>query len=180
MTEFADRLAGPLVSAEDELSREFEARLADSSSLAYRVAYSVLRHRQDAEDVAQEAFAKAYRSFRHLRDRDRFRAWLVRMTWRLALDRRRSDRRRQSREDREVAGSTGLTRHLEEDVIATERSARLWQAIDQLPEKLRVVVVLAAIEGHGVREVAALVRIPEGTVKSRLFEARRKLQELLR
>ena len=180
MTEFADRLAGPLVSAEDELSREFEARLADSSSLAYRVAYSVLRQRQDAEDVAQEAFAKAYRSFRHLRDRDRFRAWLVRMTWRLALDRRRSDRRRQSREARESAGATALTRHLEEDVIATERSARLWQAIDQLPEKLRVVVVLAAIEGHGVREVAALVRVPEGTVKSRLFEARRKLQELLR
>lgn len=180
MTEFADRLAGSLVSAEDALAREFEARLSDSSTLAFRVAFSVLRHRQDAEDVAQEAFAKAYRSFRHLRDRDRFRAWLVRMTWRLALDRRRSDRRRQSREDREVAGSTGLTRHLEEDVIATERSARLWQAIDQLPEKLRVVVVLAAIEGHGVREVAALVRVPEGTVKSRLFEARRKLQELLR
>ena len=180
MTEFADRLAGSLVSAEDALAREFEARLADSSSLAFRVAFSLLRHRQDAEDVAQETFAKAYRSFRHLRDRDRFRAWLVRMTWRLALDRRRSDRRRQSREDREGAGSTGLTRHLEEDVIATERSARLWQAIDQLPEKLRVVVVLAAIEGHGVREVAALVRIPEGTVKSRLFEARRKLQELLR
>jgi RNA polymerase sigma-70 factor (ECF subfamily) len=180
MTEFADRLAGPLVSAEDALAREFEARLADSSSLAFRVAYSVLRHRQDAEDVAQEAFAKAYRSFRQLRDRDRFRAWLVRMTWRLALDRRRSDRRRQCREERESAGATGLTRHLEEDVIATERSVRLWQAIDQLPEKLRVVVVLAAIEGHGVREVAALVRIPAGTVKSRLFEARRKLQELLR
>ena len=179
MTEFADRLAGQLVSAEDALAREFEARLVDSSSLAFRIAYSVLRHRQDAEDVAQEAFAKAYRNFRQLRERDRFRAWLVRMTWRLALDRRRSDRRRQSREERESAGAIGLTRHLEEDVIATERSARLWQAIDQLPEKLRVVVVLAAIEGHGVREVAALVRIPEGTVKSRLFEARRKLQELL-
>ena len=129
------------LTVDQALAREFEARLIESSTLAVRVAYSVLRHRQDAEDVAQEAFAKAYRSFRHLRDRDRFRAWLVRMTWRLALDRRRSDRRRQSREDREVAGSTGLTRHLEEDVIATERSARLWQAIDQLPEKLRVVVV---------------------------------------
>ena len=70
MTEFADRLAGPLVSAEDAVAREFEARLADSSALAFRVAYSVLRHRQDAEDVAQEAFAKAYRSFRQLRDRD--------------------------------------------------------------------------------------------------------------
>ena len=85
-----------------------------------------------------------------------------------------------AREERDQANVAGLTRHLEEEVIATERSARLWQAIDQLPEKLRVVVVLAAIEGHGVRDVAALVGVPEGTVKSRLFDARRKLQELLR
>src|SRR6187397_3022617 len=103
MTEFADRFAGPLVSAEDALALalEFEARLADSSSLAFRVAFSVLRHRQDAEDVAQEAFARAYQRFRRLRDRDRFRAWLVRMTWRLALDRRRGDRRRLAREERQ-------------------------------------------------------------------------------
>jgi RNA polymerase sigma-70 factor, ECF subfamily len=180
MTEVAGRLAGPLVSVDDGLALEFEARLADSSALAFRVAFSVLRHRQDAEDVAQEAFARAYQSFRRLRDRDRFRAWLVRTTWRLALDRRRGDRRRQAREEREAALTSGLTRHLEEEAIATERSRRLWQAIDRLPEKLRVVVVLAAIDGHGVREVAALVGVPAGTVKSRLFDARRRLQELLR
>jgi RNA polymerase sigma-70 factor, ECF subfamily len=180
MTEFADRLAGPLVSADDALALEFESRLADSSALAFRVAFSVLRHRQDAEDVAQEALARAYQSFRRLRDRDRFRAWLVRTTWRLALDRRRGDRRRLAREEREAAVTTGATPHLEEEAIATERSTRLWQAIDRLPEKLRVVLVLAAIEGHGVREVAALVGVPDGTVKSRLFEARRRLQELLR
>jgi RNA polymerase sigma-70 factor (ECF subfamily) len=180
MTEIADRLAGPLVGAEDALARVFEARLADSSALSFRVAYSVLRHRQDAEDVAQEAFVRAYRGFRHLRDRQRFRAWLVRTTWRLSLDRRRSDRRRQAREDREMAGTTGLTRPLEDDVIAGEQSARLWHAIDRLPEKLRVAVVLAAIEGHGVRDVASLLRVPQGTVKSRLFEARRRLQEMLR
>src|SRR5262249_50873937 len=83
---------------DQELEREFEARLTESSTLAFRVAYSVLRQRQDAEDVAQEAFAKAYRSFRQLRNRERFRAWLVRMAWRLALDRRRGDRRRAVRE----------------------------------------------------------------------------------
>src|SRR5712675_1701432 len=93
------RLAGSLVAVDQELEREFEIRLAESSTLAFRVAYGVLRHRQDAEDVAQEAFVKAYRSFRQLRDRERFRAWLVRMTWRLAIDRRRNDRRRLARED---------------------------------------------------------------------------------
>src|SRR5687768_14430514 len=80
MHERADRLAGNFVTVDDEVAREFEARLVESSTLAFRIAFSVLRHREDAEDVAQEAFAKAYRSFRQLRDRDRFRAWLVRMT----------------------------------------------------------------------------------------------------
>ena len=93
MHERADRLAGSFVGVDRQLEQEFEARLVESSTLAFRVAYGVLRHRQDAEDVAQEAFVKAYRSFRQLRDRDRFRAWLVRMTWRLAIDRQRNDRR---------------------------------------------------------------------------------------
>jgi RNA polymerase sigma factor (sigma-70 family) len=87
------------LTVDQELAREFEVRLVESSTLAVRVAYSVLRNREDAEDVAQEAFAKAYRSFRQLRDRERFRAWLVRMTWRMALDRQRSNRRRVARED---------------------------------------------------------------------------------
>src|SRR5512145_1062080 len=99
MNEFAGRLAAPLVKAGADDAREFEARLAESSALAVRVAYSVVRHRQDAEDVAQEAFARAYRRFHALRDRDRFRAWLVRMTWRLALDHRRAATRRAAREE---------------------------------------------------------------------------------
>src|SRR5205814_5167285 len=93
----ADRLNGAL-GVTDDIEHEFEARLTESSTLAFRVAYGVLRHREDAEDVAQEAFVKAHRSFRQLRDRDRFRAWLVRMTWRLAIDRQRNDRRRLARE----------------------------------------------------------------------------------
>src|SRR5438309_11746783 len=98
MNVFADRLAGSLIDVEPGLEHEFEARLVESSTLAFRVAYGVLRHRQDAEDVAQEAFAKAHRSFRQLRDRDRFRAWLVRMTWRMAIDRVRANRRRGAHE----------------------------------------------------------------------------------
>src|SRR5438128_9750093 len=98
MAEYVDRLANGLVDVEPEIEREFEARLVESSTLAFRVAFAVLRHRQDAEDVSQEAFVKAYRNFRKLRDRDGFRAWLVRLTWRLAIDRQRSERRRTIRE----------------------------------------------------------------------------------
>src|SRR5438132_9188401 len=122
--------AGPqtqtLVSVADAgLDREFEARLVESSTLAFRVAYGVLRHRQDAEDVAQEAFAKAYRSFRQLRDRERFRAWLVRMTWRLALDRRRSDLRRTARESEHARIATTPT--AADEVAERERISVLWR-----------------------------------------------------
>jgi RNA polymerase sigma-70 factor (ECF subfamily) len=177
MNDVAYRLAGSLVTRDEALVREFEARLADSSALAFRVAYSVLRHREDAEDVAQDAFTRAYRRFSRLRDREKFRAWLVRMTWRMALDRRRGDRRRLARED--AAAAPDRTTGGEGEAIARDRAARLWRAIDALPDKLRVVIVLASIEGHGVREVAGLLHIPEGTVKSRLFDARKRLLELM-
>ncbi len=159
-----------------ELEREFEARLVESSTLAFRVAFSVLRHRQDSEDVAQEAFAKAFRSFAQLRDRDRFRSWLVRMTWRLALDYQRGSRRRLARES---AMETEPEPTAADEVLRRERAMRLWAAIDRLPEKLRIAIVLANIQGHDVTEVAALLDVPEGTVKSRLFLARQRLKELL-
>jgi len=174
---FADRLAGGIIPVNHaSLEREFESRLVESSTLAFRVAYGVLRHRQDAEDVAQEAFVKAYRSFSQLRDRERFRAWLVRMTWRLAIDRQRGDRRRLVRE---TATHEAATAETSDEVIARERAALLWAAIDDLPDKLRIVIVLAGIEGHDTSEVARLLGVPQGTVKSRLFLARQRLKEQL-
>jgi RNA polymerase sigma-70 factor (ECF subfamily) len=164
-------------SDEDELDREFEARLVESSTLAFRVAFGVLRQRQDAEDVAQEAFAKAHRSFRQLRERDRFRAWLVRMTWRLAINHRRADLRRMARESGIIGQPSAAS--MDEDLASRERAQRLWRAIDALPDKLRIVVVLSGIEEHDVQEVARLLRLPTGTVKSRMFLGRRRLKELL-
>ena len=175
MHERAGELA-PFVSVDQDLEREFETRLVESSTLAFRVAFGVLRQREDAEDVAQEAFAKAYRNFYQLRDRDRFRAWLVRMTWRMALDRQRSNRRRIVREE---TVEPGLSQDVEADLQVRLRAEHLWRAIDGLSEKLRVVIVLAAIQEHDVKEVAALLELPEGTVKSRLFDARQKLKDAL-
>jgi RNA polymerase sigma-70 factor (ECF subfamily) len=190
MHERADRLAGSFVNVDLKLEQEFETRLVESSTLAFRVAYGVLRHRQDAEDVAQEALVKAYRNFRELRDRTRFRAWLVRMTWRLAIDRQRADRRRVARERSpdslggpHGAGQSPVAQGFRppavEQMLSRERADRLWNAIDALPEKLRVVVVLANIEGHDLREVGVLLGLPAGTVKSRLFLARQRLKEQL-
>jgi RNA polymerase sigma-70 factor (ECF subfamily) len=188
MRDHAASLAATLLAVDRTLEREFEARLAESSTLAFRVAYAVLRHRHDAEDVAQEAFVKAYRRFAQLRDRERFRAWLVRITWRLALDRQRGDRRRAVRDgspeglrySSPAAAANGASAAVDDELVARERAAHLWSAIDALPAKLRVAVILANIEGHDIEEVARLLALPVGTVKSRLFLARQKLKERLR
>ena len=180
MDGFVARL--PLVSGREDLEAELAQRLAESSTLAFRVAYSVLRDRDDAQDVAQEAFVRAHACFESLRDRERFRAWLVRVVWRLAIDRHRANSRRRRHEHAAYEASTHAPAPptAEELVARQQMSERLWAAVEALPETLRVVVILAAIHGHDTRETAQLLELPEGTVKSRLFTARKRLAESLR
>jgi RNA polymerase sigma-70 factor (ECF subfamily) len=156
----------------------FEERLAGSADLAFRVAYGVLRHREDAEDVAQEALARAYGRRAMLRDARSFRAWLVRICWRLALNHRRTGQRRERRELLTAADAPAGP-SAEAVVAANEFQQQVWLAIAALPEKLRLVVVLAGIEGYDMAEVASLLELPEGTVKSRLHLARKRLSETL-
>jgi RNA polymerase sigma-70 factor (ECF subfamily) len=166
------------VTLDDGLEREFEARLAESATLAFRVAYAVLRHRQDAEDVAQEAMAQAYRNFAKLQDRRRFRTWLVRIAWRMALNRRRHDERRMRRELSAPEPATGPS--AEDIVLSLQFQAHVWRAVDGLPDRLRSIITLTVIEGHDLRSVAELLGVAEGTVKSRLNKARKLLAEKLR
>jgi len=168
------------LSLDPALEREFEERVVDSPTLAFRVALGVLRRREDAEDVAQEAFLRAHRAFGSLRDRDRFRAWLVRTAFRLALDRLRGEKRRARREDAAAMDAPAEAESVEDTAARAELSARVAEAVDALPEKLRIVTVLAAIQEQDVASVARLLELPEGTVKSRLFLARKALAERLR
>jgi RNA polymerase sigma-70 factor, ECF subfamily len=163
---------------QDALRREFEQRLAECGPLAYRVARGVLRNDADAEDVAQEALLRAYRRFERLRDRARFRGWLVRISFRLAIDRVRSSKRR---EIRETLWSQQVPRGSTEDAAAhSEFQSHLARAMDELAAKHRLVLLLAAMEGHTLEEVAEMLGLPVGTVKSRLFFARKQLAEKLR
>jgi RNA polymerase sigma-70 factor (ECF subfamily) len=98
----------------------------------------------------------------------------------MALDRHRANKRRLAREGPEADLQTHMERATTGDaVVANERAEQLWLAIDELPEKLRLVIVLAGIQGHDIREVATLLDVPDGTVKSRLFLARKQLRERL-
>src|SRR5229473_73510 len=121
-------LIPPIRAAEDEWSREaaqaakrrdFEERLAECGPLAYRVARGVLRNDADAEDVAQEGLLRAYRRFDRLRDAQRFRGWLVRIVFRLALDRARSAKRRELRESDWAQPARRLTPPNAEELAAS-------------------------------------------------------------
>jgi RNA polymerase sigma-70 factor, ECF subfamily len=167
--------------AQADTRREFEQRLSECGPLAYRVARGVLRNSADAEDVAQEAMLRAYRQFDRLRDRSRFKAWLVRIAFRLALDRLRSGKRRELRDTVWSQPEHQPPAVNAEDLAASnEFQAHLENALAELPEKLRLVLLLAAMEGHTIDEIASMLGISTGTVKSRIFYARRQLAEKLR
>jgi RNA polymerase sigma-70 factor, ECF subfamily len=182
-------LIQPIRAAEEQWTREaadavkrseFEERLAECGPLAYRVARGVLRNDADAEDVAQEALLRAYRRFDRLRDPQRFRGWLVRIVFRLALDRARSAKRRELRETEWAQPARRVAPlNAEELAASSEFHAHFDRAMESLPEKLRLVLLLAAMEGHTLEEVAAMLGLPIGTVKSRLFVGRKKLAEKL-
>ena len=161
--------------------REFEAQLGECGVLAFRVARGVLRNTPDAEDVAQEALLRAYRKFEQLREPQRLRGWLVRVAFRLALDRARSAKRRENRETLWAQPARFASAPTAEDLAASsEFQAHFDRAMDTLPDRLRLVLLLFAIEGQSLDEVAGTLGVPVGTVKSRLFVARKKLAEKLR
>jgi RNA polymerase sigma-70 factor (ECF subfamily) len=163
-----DRLLGPDLSAADE--EQFALLVERRSRFVFRVAYAILRNVADAEDVVQETFFKLFRSgaWRDVQDE---KAFLARASWRMAVDRRR---RRVVHDDAATAGS-------EEDspemaVLEADRKRTICVLIDSLPEKLRQPLVLFATEELGTREIAAILSIPEGTVRRRIMRAREVLK----
>jgi RNA polymerase sigma-70 factor (ECF subfamily) len=187
MQELVLTQAGTILEADSlrEIARsrrqaEFEALLADCGRLAFRVAQGVLRNAADSEDVAQEALLRAYQNFDRLRDGARFRSWLVRIAFRLALDRWRSRKRREHRESQWAEPHQQSAPPTAADVASSNAfRIRLDKALAELPEKSRLVLILAALEGYTLAEVAEILDVPVGTVKSRLFFARKQLAEKL-
>jgi len=155
------------------LREDVFARLVETHSrLMYRVAYGLLRNAQDAEDAVQEAFLKLYRgeAWRRMEDE---KAFLARTVWRVALDRlpKRSERPIEAEE--EFASGAASP---EASALRGAQSALLRRMIDALPEELRQVLVLSAIEELNSREIAEMIEVPEGTVRTRLMRAKEELK----
>lgn len=161
--------------APEELRADFERRMAETGRLVYQVAYSVLANAADAEEVAQDVFLRAYRKWASLRDPSKFRAWVARMSWRLALNRQRSWARSLRRDTAWFEVTSLRAPGAEKAAARQELESRLRQEIGRLPEKLRAVLLLCAVEDLDAQAVAEILAIPPGTVRSRLHLARKTL-----
>lgn len=155
-------------------SPDFSTCVTQTQRRVFQIARAVLGNSADAEEVAQEAYLRAFRRFRSLRDPAKFSAWVSRIAYRLAINHRRAKSRRLVRDTAWQAVRPGPA-----DPTDRVYLNRLGCEIDRLPEKLRAVLLLSAVEGMGAQEVGALLGIPAGTVRSRLHLARKRLLEVL-
>ena len=157
----------------------FRRLIEPHQDFVFRVALAVLGSREEAEEAAQDAFVRAYRGLGSFSAKVPFQAWIYRIAIRTALNVRRRRRRRLFERLTPPAWFGGLASSDSEapDTQFAKRDARirLRAIIDRLPAKLQEVVVLTYLQELACGEIAEILNIPEGTVKSRLHRAREKL-----
>ena len=158
---------------------------------AVSLGYRILNNVEDARDVSQDAFVRAYRSLSQLEDPTRFGPWLLRTVSNLSLNLRRSRKSRPatSLEDaamlsvdvRDPASGKAAVAGLEDDggPITDELREGITSALERLPDKQRLALILFSVEGLPQREVAEILECSVELVKWNVFQARQKLKELL-
>ncbi len=154
----------------------FEVLMRRHNPRVYRVARAIAGDEAAAEDIMQEAYARAFTKIDHFEGRAKFSTWLTRITINEALGRRRSAR---SFAQVDLEAMKDRSKSPEESVSSAQIVALLEREVAQLPEHFRVVFVLRAVEQLSVKEVAACLDINEETVKTRHFRARTALKEAL-
>lgn len=170
----------------------FRVLVKRHESRVYALAMRILRDPEWAQDAVQESFLKAYRSLRKFEGRAAFGTWMYRLTYNQCLDMRRADKSgRYTEWDEErtaipeesespVQSLSSSIRGPGEEVERGELREQLNKAIETLPEAIRQTLVMREVDGLPYGEIAKLLKIPKGTVMSRLFHARKRLQEVLR
>jgi RNA polymerase sigma-70 factor, ECF subfamily len=190
----APRRVGPVSEDDREAVRRvqagdteaFEPLVEKYKRKVFRLAYQVLRDQEEALDVAQEAFVKAFRALPAFKGDSAFYTWLFRITMNVALDRKRQRATRAKSlgaEDvpPEEWERTATSTDPDPEDVATgaETRERIRKGLDSLSEHHRAIIILSDIEGLQYREIAEVLGIPMGTVMSRLHHARKRLREVL-
>ncbi len=164
----------------------FEALVRRHERRVFRLLLRMLGSREEAEDVAQEAFLSLHRHGHRFRRESRFSTFVYRVAANAALNRRRSLGRSRGRveelRERQAAGYDlpSSPRDPEDAAAGSQAQQHVQEALDALPPDLRVAIVLYDIEGQSYQDVAKALGIPEGTVKSRIHRARGALRERLK
>jgi RNA polymerase sigma-70 factor (ECF subfamily) len=164
----------------------FETLVRRHEGRIFRMLFRMLGTREEAEDATQEAFLSLHRHGHRFRREARFSTFLYRVAANAALNRRRSLGRARARERelalRQAAGTDlpSSPRDPESAARGAEVQERVQLALQALPPDLRAAVVLYDLEGQQYREVAEVLGVPEGTVKSRIHRGRQALREQLR
>ena len=164
----------------------FEPLVERYRQRVYRLAFQLLRDREEAWDCAQEAFVRAFHSLSSFRGQSAFYTWLFRITVNIATDRQRArgaqarafGAERVSEEEwkRTMADSGARP---DQAAVQSEQRERIRRALDSLPPKARTIIMLGDVEGLSYREIADALGCPIGTVMSRLHNARKRLKALL-
>ena len=144
----------------------------------YAAVMAITRDHQAAEDITQDAFVRAFNQLKKLRDPSRFGPWLGSIATNLARDYLRKEKRLVWTSDIEHANPSSEA-SVEEQILEREKVATLREALRLLPPEQNQVVILFYYYESRVEEIASLCGISAGTVKSRLYRARRKLLEIL-
>ncbi|MBA4180867.1 MAG: RNA polymerase [Anaerolinea sp.] len=157
----------------------FDELVRRHQQVAFRAAYLVLRDAQAAEDVAQDAFVRAYRGLGGFREGEPFRPWLLRIVSNLALNEVRSAGRRRGLLERFGFAAPSTEPAADRALVGGETRAEVWDAVNALPPDDRTVLYLRFFLELPEKEIAAVIGKAPGTVKSRLNRASGRLRAVI-
>ncbi|HEX2677466.1 MAG TPA: sigma-70 family RNA polymerase sigma factor [Polyangiales bacterium] len=167
----------------------FELLFQKYNRRAYAVAFGVVKRPEEALDIVQDAFIKVHKHIANFQGTSSFYTWLYRIVMNLSIDQVRRKRKVLEFDEHVVkrddaAGDGTLVPHVPDEnpgrtVVRRELSEKIQAALETLPEYHRAVIILREVEGMSYEEMAQVLDVPKGTIMSRLFHARRKMQEQL-
>ena len=167
----------------ETLLQSVDASVAEHSLMAFRIAYSILRNHHDAEDAVQECFLRVLKAARRMHRIRNPKTWVARIAWTAALDRRSARGRVSAGEERlePVALMQFRDKSLavDQQIAELELQELLERMIASLPEDLRHPLELSTVQELNSTEIAEVLNIPEGSVRTRLMRARQRLKEKL-
>lgn len=160
----------------------FERLFERHRTLVFRFAYQMVPRRDDAEDIVQEAFVRAYQNLDRYRDEAKFTTWLLRIVTNLCTDQARMSTRRQALEQQESGGgltwmTVGNTEDPVQNLEADRRVEALRKALNALPVHHRSAIILRDVEEREYSEIAKILGCTVGGAKLRVLRARRALRD---